>query len=175
MAAMSGIIGGEVVLVGVDCVAANAASRLQSKPRNWDYLCFGLTRDYDSSVYRLIIYGSDHRNLDQGSVHAAHSCQDSCLAMMFILYIIVRTQMNPEQAPLPEPKPGDPQGAEKWALFGAFLSIVTAGFAFALFLRVAFFTLAGQNVYEEGVDAITYGTPDYIPWFGWSDSHLLLD
>ncbi|MDG1293658.1 MAG: TRAP transporter large permease subunit, partial [Planktomarina sp.] len=87
------------------------------------------------------------------------------LAMMFILYIIIRTQMNPEQAPLPEPKPGDPQGAEKWALFGAFLSIVTAGFAFALFLRVAFFTLAGQNVYEEGVDAITYGTPDYIPWF----------
>ena len=87
------------------------------------------------------------------------------LAMMFILYIIIRTQMNPEQAPLPEPKPGDPQGAEKWALFGAFLSIVTAGFSFALFLRVAFFTLAGQNVYEEGVDAITYGTPDYIPWF----------
>jgi TRAP-type mannitol/chloroaromatic compound transport system permease large subunit len=74
--------------------------------------------------------------------------------------------MNPEQAPLPEVKPGDPQGAEKWALFGAFLSIITAGFSFALFVRVVFFTLAGQNVYEEGVDAIAYGTPDYIPWFG---------
>ena len=58
------------------------------------------------------------------------------LAMMFILYIIVRTQLNPEQAPLPEPKPGDPQGAEKWALFGAFLSIITAGFSFALFLLI---------------------------------------
>jgi TRAP-type mannitol/chloroaromatic compound transport system permease large subunit len=87
------------------------------------------------------------------------------LASMFIVYIVVRTQLNPDHAPLPEPEPGDPEGAEKWALFGAFMSIIVAGFSFALFLRVVFFTLTGQNVYVEGVDAIAYGTPDYIPWF----------
>ena len=88
------------------------------------------------------------------------------LASFFIIYIIVRTQLNPDQAPLPEPKPGDPQGAEKWALFGAFMSIIVGGFSAVLLLRVLFFTVTGQNVYVEGVDEIAYGTADYIPWFG---------
>jgi len=88
------------------------------------------------------------------------------LASFFIIYIIVRTQLNPDQAPLPEPKPGDPQGAEKWALFGAFMSIIVGGFSAVLLVRVLFFTITGQNVYVEGVDAIAYGTADYIPWFG---------
>ena len=84
---------------------------------------------------------------------------------MFIIYIVVRTQLNPDDAPLPEPEPGDPSGGEKWALFGAFMSIIVAGFSFALFVRVVFFTVTGQNAFVEGVDAIAYGTPDYISWF----------
>jgi TRAP-type mannitol/chloroaromatic compound transport system permease large subunit len=88
------------------------------------------------------------------------------LASFFIVYIIIRTQLNPDQAPLPEPEPGDPQGAEKWKLFGAFMSIIVGGFSAALLLRVLFFTVTGQNVYEEGVDDIAYGTAGYIPWFG---------
>ena len=88
------------------------------------------------------------------------------LASFFIVYIIIRTQLNPDQAPLPEPKPGDPQGAEKWALFGAFMSIIIGGFSAALLVRVLFFTVTGQNIYVEGVDEIAYGTADYIPWFG---------
>ena len=56
-------------------------------------------------------------------------------------------------------------GGEKWALFGAFMSIIVAGFSFALFVRVVFFTVTGQNAFVEGVDAIAYGTPDYISWF----------
>jgi TRAP-type mannitol/chloroaromatic compound transport system permease large subunit len=35
-----------------------------------------------------------------------------------------------------------------------------------LFLRVAFLTVAGQNVFIEGQDPIAFGTPDYISWFG---------
>ena len=87
------------------------------------------------------------------------------LASFFIVYIIIRTQLNPDQAPLPEPQPGDPQGVEKWKLFGAFMSIIVGGFSAVLLLRVLFFTVTGQNVYEEGVDLIAYGTADYIPWF----------
>ena len=68
--------------------------------------------------------------------------------------------------PLPEPVPGDPEGTEKFKIFAAFMSILISGFSIVLFLRAAFFTVTGQNVLLEGVDPITWGTPDYIPWFG---------
>ena len=45
------------------------------------------------------------------------------------------------------------------------MSIIVAGFSFTLFVRVVFFTVTGQNEFVEGVDAIAYGTPDYISWF----------
>jgi len=164
MAAMSGIIGGEVVLLGLIALPQMLRLGYNQNLAIGTICASGSLGTMIPPSIVLIIYGL----ITETSIKALFTgafVPGFMLAMMFILYIIIRTQMNPEQAPLPEPKPGDPQGAEKWALFGAFLSIVTAGFAFALFLRVAFFTLAGQNVYEEGVDAITYGTPDYIPWF----------
>jgi TRAP-type mannitol/chloroaromatic compound transport system permease large subunit len=164
MAAMSGIIGGEVVLLGLIALPQMLRLGYNQNLAIGTICASGSLGTMIPPSIVLIIYGL----ITETSIKALFTgafVPGFMLAMMFILYIIIRTQMNPEQAPLPEPKPGDPQGAEKWALFGAFLSIVTAGFSFALFLRVAFFTLAGQNVYEEGVDAITYGTPDYIPWF----------
>ncbi|MGB2127414.1 TRAP transporter large permease [Planktomarina sp.] len=165
MAAMSGIIGGEVVLLGLIALPQMLRLGYNQNLAIGTICASGSLGTMIPPSIVLIIYGL----ITETSIKALFTgafVPGFMLAMMFILYIIVRTQMNPEQAPLPEPKPGDPQGAEKWALFGAFLSIIVAGFSFALFLRVVFFTLAGQNVYEEGVDAIAYGTPDYIPWFG---------
>jgi len=165
MAAMSGIIGGEVVLLGLIALPQMLRLGYNQNLAIGTICASGSLGTMIPPSIVLIIYGL----ITETSIKALFTgafVPGFMLAMMFILYIIVRTQMNPEQAPLPEPKPGDPQGAEKSALCGAFLSIITAGFSFALFLRVVFFTLAGQNVYEEGVDAIAYGTPDYIPWFG---------
>lgn len=165
MAAMSGIIGGEVVLLGLIALPQMLHLGYNQNLAIGTICASGSLGTMIPPSIVLIIYGL----ITETSIKALFTgafVPGFMLAMMFILYIIVRTQLNPEQAPLPEPKPGDPQGAEKWALFGAFLSIITAGFSFALFLRVVFFTLAGQNIYEEGVDAIAYGTPDYIPWFG---------
>ena len=165
MAAMSGIIGGEVVLLGLIALPQMLRLGYNQNLAIGTICASGSLGTMIPPSIVLIIYGL----ITETSIKALFTgafVPGFMLAMMFILYIIVRTQLNPEQAPLPEPKPGDPQGAEKWALFGAFLSIITAGFSFALFLRVVFFTLAGQNIYEEGVDAIVYGTPDYIPWFG---------
>ena len=165
MAAMSGIIGGEVVLLGLIALPQMLRLGYNQNLAIGTICASGSLGTMIPPSIVLIIYGL----ITETSIKALFPgafVPGFMLAMMFILYIIVRTQLNPEQAPLPEPKPGDPQGAEKWALFGAFLSIITAGFSFALFLRVVFFTLAGQNIYEEGVDAIAYGTPDYIPWFG---------
>lgn len=165
MAAMSGIIGGEVVLLGLIALPQMLRLGYNQNLAIGTICASGSLGTMIPPSIVLIIYGL----ITETSIKALFTgafVPGFMLAMMFILYIILRTQMNPEQAPLPEPKPGDPQGAEKLALFGAFLSIITAGFCFALFLRVVFFTLAGQNIYEEGVDAIAYGTPDYIPWFG---------
>ena len=165
MAAMSGIIGGEVVLLGLIALPQMLRLGYNQNLAIGTICASGSLGTMIPPSIVLIIYGL----ITETSIKALFTgafVPGFMLATMFILYIIVRTQMNPEQAPLPEVKPGDPQGAEKWALFGAFLSIITAGFCFALFVRVVFFTLAGQNVYEEGVDAIAYGTPDYIPWFG---------
>jgi TRAP-type mannitol/chloroaromatic compound transport system permease large subunit len=165
MAAMSGIIGGEVVLLGLIALPQMLRLGYNQNLAIGTICASGSLGTMIPPSIVLIIYGL----ITETSIKALFTgafVPGFMLATMFILYIILRTQMNPEQAPLPEVKPGDPQGAEKWALFGAFLSIITAGFSFALFVRVVFFTLAGQNVYEEGVDAIAYGTPDYIPWFG---------
>ncbi|MCY4178965.1 MAG: TRAP transporter large permease subunit, partial [Litoreibacter sp.] len=86
------------------------------------------------------------------------------LASVFIIYILVRTRLRPEDAPLPEPIPGEPEGKEKWKLFGAFLSVVIAG-AWSFFAaRVLFFEFSGQNAAQTG-DPIRYGTMDYLPWF----------
>lgn len=165
MAAMSGIIGGEVVLLGLIALPQMLRLGYNQNLAIGTICASGSLGTMIPPSIVLIIYGL----ITETSIKALFTgafVPGLMLATMFILYIITRTQLNPEQAPLPEIKPGDPQGAEKWALFGAFLSIMTAGFCFALLLRVVFFTLAGQNIYQEGVDAITYGTPDYIPWFG---------
>ena len=67
------------------------------------------------------------------------------LASFIIIYIVVRTQLNPSMAPLPERKPGDPTGLQKLGMFGGFLSIVLAGFATLLFLRALYYTVSGLN------------------------------
>ena len=46
------------------------------------------------------------------------------------------------------------------------MGTVFGGLATLLFVRVVFFTVTGQNIVKEGVDLITWGTPDYIYKFG---------
>ncbi len=164
MAAMSGIIGGEVVLLGLIALPQMLRLGYNQNLAIGTICASGSLGTMIPPSIVLIIYGL----ITETSIKALFTgafVPGFMLASMFIVYIIVRTQLNPDDAPLPEPEPGDPEGREKWALFGAFMSIIVAGFSFALFLRVLFFTVTGQNDYIEGVDAITYGTADYIPWF----------
>jgi TRAP-type mannitol/chloroaromatic compound transport system permease large subunit len=86
------------------------------------------------------------------------------LASFFIIYIIIRTNLNPALAPLPEPDPDDPQGKEKSMMFVGFLSIVTIGACTALFIRLVFHTLTGNNVIREGVDPIPLGMVSDFPY-----------
>ena len=165
MAAMSGIIGGEVVLLGLISLPQMLRLGYNQNLAIGTICASGSLGTMIPPSIVLIIFGL----ITETSIKALFTAAflpGFMLASFFIIYIIVRTQLNPDQAPLPEPKPGDPQGAEKWALFGAFMSIIVGGFSAVLLLRVLFFTVTGQNVYVEGVDEIAYGTADYIPWFG---------
>jgi TRAP-type mannitol/chloroaromatic compound transport system permease large subunit len=165
MAAMSGIIGGEVVLLGLIALPQMLKLGYNQNLAIGTICASGSLGTMIPPSIVLIIFGL----ITETSIKALFTAAflpGFMLASFFIVYIIVRTQLNPDQAPLPEPKPGDPQGAEKWALFGAFMSIIVGGFSAVLLIRVLFFTITGQNVYVEGVDAIAYGTADYIPWFG---------
>ena len=164
MAAMSGIIGGEVVLLGLIALPQMLKLGYNQNLAIGTICASGSLGTMIPPSIVLIIFGL----ITETSIKALFTAAflpGFMLASFFIVYIIIRTQLNPDQAPLPEPQPGDPQGAEKWKLFGAFMSIIVGGFSAALLLRVLFFTVTGQNVYEEGVDLIAYGTADYIPWF----------
>ena len=165
MAAMSGIIGGEVVLLGLIALPQMLKLGYNQNLAIGTICASGSLGTMIPPSIVLIIFGL----ITETSIKALFTAAflpGFMLASFFIVYIIVRTQLNPDQAPLPEPEPGDPQGAEKWKLFGAFMSIIVGGFSAALLLRVLFFTVTGQNVFEEGVDDIAYGTAGYIPWFG---------
>jgi TRAP-type mannitol/chloroaromatic compound transport system permease large subunit len=88
------------------------------------------------------------------------------LASFIIIYIIIRTNLNPSLAPLPDPEPGDPEGREKWAMFGGFMSILLAGVSGLLLLRALFFTATGQNtiVVEDNVEPIFLGMTYHLPY-----------
>jgi TRAP-type mannitol/chloroaromatic compound transport system permease large subunit len=165
MAAMSGIIGGEVVLLGLIALPQMLRLGYNQNLAIGTICASGSLGTMIPPSIVLIIFGL----ITETSIKALFTAAfvpGFMLATFIIIYIIIRTQLHPDHAPLPEPKPGEPQGAEKWALFGAFLSVLTVGFSTALFIRVVFFTLTGQNLEEVGVDPITFGTPDYIAKYG---------
>ncbi|MFT4962580.1 MAG: TRAP-type mannitol/chloroaromatic compound transport system permease large subunit [Paracoccaceae bacterium] len=166
MAAMSGIIGGEVVLLGL--IALPQMLRLgYSQNLAIGTICASgsLGTMIPPSIV-LIIYGLITETSIK-SLFTAAFLPGFMLASLIILYIIVRTQLHPEDAPLPDPVPGEPYGREKGKLFLNFLVVLAAGFGTALFLRASFFTVTGQNIdLGDGAELITGGTPGHVPWFG---------
>ncbi len=144
MAAMSGIIGGEVVLLGL--IALPQMLRLgYNQNLAIGTICASGTLGHDDpALDRADHLRADHRDLDQGALHRRLRARLHA-GDFIILYIIVRTQLNPNLAPLPDPVPGEPQGREKLGLFAAFLTVLLGGFSVVLFLRALFFTVAGPE------------------------------
>lgn len=164
MAAMSGIIGGEVVLLGLIALPQMLRLGYNQNLAIGTICASGSLGTMIPPSIVLIIYGL----ITETSIKALFTASflpGFMLASFIIIYIITRTQLRPEDAPLPDPVPGEPQGLAKLALFAAFLSILVAAFSTVLFLRALFFELAGQNASNTG-DPIAFGTADYIPFFG---------
>ena len=164
MAAMSGIIGGEVVLLGLIALPQMLRLGYNQNLAIGTICASGCLGTMIPPSIVLIIYGL----ITETSIKALFTASflpGFMLACFIIIYIIIRTQMHPKDAPLPEPKPGEPQGAEKAGLFVAFLSILVAAFSSFLFLRVVFLELTGQNASNTG-DDIAFGTAAFLPIFG---------
>lgn len=161
MAAMSGIIGGEVVLLGLIALPQMLRLGYNQNLAIGTICASGSLGTMIPPSIVLIIYGL----ITETSIKALFTgafVPGFMLATMIIIYIVVRTQLRPEDAPLPDPQPGDPTSSEKLGMFGGFLSLLLAGASIILFLRALFFTVTQQNILEEGESRIFLGMPDHL-------------
>ena len=166
MAAMSGIIGGEVVLLGLIALPQMLRLGYNQNLAIGTICASGSLGTMIPPSIVLIIYGlvteSSIKNL-----FTASFLPGFMLASFFIIYIIVRTRLNPEQAPLAEPSDDDPSTREKLVLFTALTLMVAAPVSLVLAARAAFFQVTGQTA-----TAIADGNP--IGLSTWSQAGWLV-
>ncbi len=163
MAAMSGIIGGEVVLLGLIALPQMLRLGYNQNLAIGTICASGSLGTMIPPSIVLIFYGL----VTETSIKALFTASfipGFMLASFFIIYIIIRTNLNPSLAPLPPDNPDDPKGKEKSLMFLGFVSLLTAGAAAILSLRALFFTLTGENAIREGVDPIPLGMVSDFPW-----------
>jgi TRAP-type mannitol/chloroaromatic compound transport system permease large subunit len=165
MAAMSGIIGGEVVLLGLIALPQMLRLGYNQNLAIGTICASGSLGTMIPPSIVLIIFGL----ITETSIKALFTAAfvpGFMLAMFIIAYIVIRTQLRPEDAPLPDPKPGDPTGLQKLGMFAAFLSTLLVAVSALLFLRAGFFTLTGQNtiVEADNVEPIFLGMEHHLPW-----------
>ena len=144
MAAMSGIIGGEVVLLGLIALPQMLRLGYNQNLAIGTICASGSLGTMIPPSIVLIIYGL----ITETSIKALFTgafIPGAMLASFIIIYIVIRTQMNPTLAPLPEPREGDPDGKEKMFMFGSFLSLIFSGIMSLFLIRNLFLTVTGRN------------------------------
>lgn len=163
MAAMSGIIGGEVVLLGLIALPQMLRLGYNQNLAIGTICASGSLGTMIPPSIVLIFYGL----VTETSIKALFTASflpGFMLATFFILYILIRTNLNPSLAPLPEPDPSIPTGSEKGMLFLGFLAKFAMWVTGVLFIRAVFFTLTGDNKIVEGIDPIPLGMVADIPY-----------
>ena len=164
LAAMSGIIGGEVVLLGLIALPQMLRLGYDQNLAIGTICASGSLGTMIPPSIVLIIYGL----ITETSIKALFTgafVPGFMLASFIIVYIVIRTQLNPSLAPLPTPGPGDPVGREKLGMFGGFLSIVVVGLSALLFLRALVLTMTGLNAnLPEHKESIFLGMSHHLPW-----------
>ena len=164
LAAMSGIIGGEVVLLGLIALPQMLRLGYNQNLAIGTICASGSLGTMIPPSIVLIIYGL----ITETSIKALFTgafVPGFMLASFFIIYIVVRTYLNPSLAPLPEPKPEDPTGLQKLGMFGGLLSILATGVAALLLLRAVLYTVTGQNAnLDEGIKPFFLGMSYHLPY-----------
>lgn len=121
MAAMSGIIGGEVVLLGLIALPQMLRLGYNQNLAIGTICASGSLGTMIPPSIVLIFYGL----VTETSIKALFTASflpGFMLASFFIIYIIVTTQLSPEKAPLPPEDPDAPKGGEKGLMFLGFIS-----------------------------------------------------
>ncbi|MEZ5534228.1 MAG: TRAP transporter large permease subunit [Thiolinea sp.] len=156
MAAMSGIIGGEVVLLGLIALPQMLRLGYDQNLAVGTICASGSLGTMIPPSIVLIFYGL----ITETSIHAlfqAAFVPGFILASFYIIYILIRTRMNPELAPLPEPSPDDPTLRDKMGLGLSLLLLILLGVCAAILLRYGFL----QTLGKEKIDAETwFQSPD---------------
>jgi len=164
LAAMSGIIGGEVVLLGLIALPQMLRLGYNQNLAIGTICASGSLGTMIPPSVVLIIYGL----ITETSIKALFTgafVPGFMLASFIIIYIVVRTRMNPSLAPLPESAPGDPEGWEKGRMFGGFLTICFVGAMALLLLRAGLYTVLGRNQnLDEDDGEIFLGMQEHIPY-----------
>ncbi len=145
LAAMSGIIGGEVVLLGLIALPQMLRLGYDQNLAIGTICASGSLGTMIPPSIVLIIYGL----ITETSIKALFTgafVPGFMLASFIILYIVIRTQMNPSLAPLPERRPDDPGGAQKLKMFAGFLCLLVIGVYALLLTRWLVLTYTGANV-----------------------------
>ncbi|SNY91211.1 TRAP transporter, DctM subunit [Cohaesibacter sp. ES.047] len=163
MAAMSGIIGGEVVLLGLIALPQMLRLGYNQDLAVGTICASGTLGTMIPPSIVLIMYGLVTETSIK-SLFAASFLPGFMLASFFIIYIVLRTQINPKLAPLPESDPDDPAGVDKGLMFLGFVSRLTLWVCGVLLLRIIFFTVSGQNDLATDAEPILLGMVTDIPW-----------
>ena len=164
LAAMSGIIGGEVVLLGLIALPQMLRLGYNRNLAIGTICASGSLGTMIPPSIVLIMYGL----ITETSIKALFTgafVPGFMLATFIILYIVIRTQLNPAMAPLPERKEGDASGADKVVLFAGFLGLVVGACCILLFIRALIYTLSGANLnLPADAEPIFLGMPKHLVW-----------
>jgi len=134
MAAMSGIIGGEVVLLGLIALPQMLRLGYDQNLAIGTICASGSLGTMIPPSIVLIFYGL----ITDTSIHAlfqAAFVPGFILAGGYIAYILIRTRLQPELAPLPEPREDDLTGPDKRIQGLALVLIIVAAGAAIMLIR----------------------------------------
>ena len=145
MAAMSGIIGGEVVLLGLIALPQMLRLGYNQDLAIGTICASGSLGTMIPPSIVLIFYGLITETSIDALFRAAF-LPGFILAGCYIVYILVRTRLHPEQAPLPEPKPDDPTFGEKGRLGLMLLAIIGTVFTSLILLRFYLLVAFGRDL-----------------------------
>jgi TRAP-type mannitol/chloroaromatic compound transport system permease large subunit len=164
LAAMSGIIGGEVVLLGLIALPQMLRLGYDQNLAIGTICASGSLGTMIPPSIVLIIYGL----ITETSIKALFTgafVPGFMLASFIIIYIVLRTQLKPSLAPLPEPGPDDVTGPQKLGMFGGFLSILVTGLSGLLLIRALVYTATGLNAdLPEDSGPIFLGMSHHLPY-----------
>ena len=164
LAAMSGIIGGEVVLLGLIALPQMLRLGYDQSLAMGTICASGTLGTMIPPSIVLIMFGLITETSIK-SLFTGAFIPGFMLASFFIIYILIRTNLNPSLAPLPEPKADDPKPLEKLGMFGGFISILVTGILGLFLLRVILYTVTGRNAdVDPALGPLFLGMDYHLPY-----------